>query len=406
MPQRKDATLIRDDKSETDVNAKPWNTRRAEVVEAVAGGLAHDINNALAAILGHADLVRAVIAEGHQAVESLEMIEAAVKKAAAATESLLALTGRSKNTDVPVNLARVVEDSSRLIRCFLPTSVAVESDCSSDGHVWVKCAAPRLQHLFMILAIDARDGLSRGGVFRMSLHGGRDSALRQDRTDSYGDDEWAVVTVEVGANGAGNTGPGADSYPTVVDRCRSGIDAGLPLIREIAGEHGGEVHLDPCAEGRTRVVIRLPCCRASNESRDGFLENPIRRGEGETLVLLEANQQIRSIMASALRMHGYDVVLALDCKDAMASLALTQSAGCLLVMDLDSVGDSACEVLGEIGRSRPGLPIVAIASGVDRIEGRLPDGVRLLQKPFAVPVLLEAIAETLQAFAVGDGIVA
>lgn len=118
-----------------EVDAKSRNARWAESLEALPGGLAHNINNALTAISGYTGLARAVVADEHHPVESLALTKPVAGKAGAVTETPLTLTRGSEKTWVPLNLASIMENSSPLSRHFLPMSVDVESDRQLDGNV-------------------------------------------------------------------------------------------------------------------------------------------------------------------------------------------------------------------------------------------------------------------------------
>jgi PAS domain S-box-containing protein len=381
--------LLRDVTAQRELEDQLRQAQKMEAVGTLASGVAHDFSNSLTAILGYTDLARGSLPANHSALESLRMIEQAARQAAGVTKSLLTFARKAVCERAPVNLGRALPEWIKLLRRILPASIEVVEEVHPEHAAWVQADPIQIQQALMNLVVNARDAMPEGGLLRISLSTGPGDSPDSERN--------AILVVEDTGVGMSETLQTRIFEPFFTTKARGrGTGLGMSVIHGIITGHQGTIAVESEPSQGTRVMVTIPCCDPPGEAADSAPQRQDRAGEGELVLVVEDDEHIRSIMVSALRTAGYDVVAASDGEEAVATLAKYRQELQLVVLDLDLPKKSGLAWLQETRDARRNLPTIAVTGAPEFNLGGLFGGNELLlRKPFQMSELIALIGRTL-----------
>ena len=216
--------------------------QRMESVGTLAGGLAHDVNNMLFAIGGHAYLLRARNGMTPEALEELDQIDAAIARARTLTSKLLTFARGGCPDRGPVHVNETVTETLRMLSGSLGTEVALEVSLDPDLPP-IHADSGGLQQILVNFCVNARDAMDGRGRLRI-------------RTAKDG----GCVLLEVR-----DSGPGIPDAirtrifePFFTTKKERGTGLGLSVVYGLVKNYGGSVHAGNAREGGARFVVRLP----------------------------------------------------------------------------------------------------------------------------------------------------
>lgn len=330
------------------------HAQKMESMGRLAGGVGHDFNNLMGAVMGFAALLLETTPEGDPRREPLGHILGATEQASKLAGALLAFSRESRFERVPVTLNRVIEDSYPILRSGLEPTISIE--------LALDPALPALlgdallfQQMVVNLALEAKDLLGRNGTLRI---------LTRIETGPTAAAEGATeraVCVEVHALRSRETGPA----PARVGAPEA-AGIGLSAVEDIVRAHGGyfKTAVEP---GTARFVAMFPVAGPAQAPMI-VPESGTAHGH-ETILVVDDDPGLRNLARSGLRQRGYDVVLAEDGYRALELLRDDARAVDLVVLDLAMPGLPGERVLETLRRLRPDLPVI-ISSGYSSVESQ------------------------------------
>lgn len=359
---------------------------RMETVGQLAGGIAHDMNNLLIAILGNAELAQEAVASGSEdralLLEDLEQILFAGKRAAALTNQLLAFSSRKVIQPRTLSLAGVVEEVSALLRRLIRENITIEVDLLPAVPP-VEADASMMNQVILNLALNAKDAIDGSGVIQI-------------RVEPRGEDHAALVVRDNGRGMDEEELARATEPFFTTKRSGSGTGLGLATVQRIVSQSGGELSIESTpGEGSTFTVL-LPACDGEVEASVAQAEQPLS-GNAETILVCEDDEVVLDFTRRALEGDGYTVLAALT---AGAARELAEQSGeiDLLLTDVILPESSGPEVAKELQGLYPQAATVFMSGYTGLDAGRsLQRGADFLQKPFSKSALLGAIREALDA---------
>jgi PAS domain S-box-containing protein len=365
-------------------------SQKMEAIGQLTGGIAHDFNNLLTGIIGSLDLVRKRLATNNPGdiPRLMDAASAAALRAAALTHRLLAF-GRRQSLDTrPNDVNRIVTGIEDLLQRSM--GERIELVCKLSDDLWTASTdANQLESALLNLAINARDAMPDGGRLTIeTLNVRLDNAytsLHEDvQTGEY-------VTISVSDTGIGMP-------PEVLEKAvepffttkavGEGTGLGLSVIYGFIKQSRGHLRINSKVGQGTTVNLYLP--RALQDAVDlksVAIETP--RGHGETILVVEDDATVRSIISDALQDLGYRVMTAADARFA---IPLLQSKGAIDLLISDVILPHVNgRKLAEMARSsRPSLKVLFVSgySETAIVRGDLIDaGMDMLSKPFALNTL-------------------
>ncbi len=368
--------------------------RQAHKLEAVgrlAGGVAHDFNNLMTAILGYSDLLLPELAPEDQRRGDVQEIRRAAERGMMLTRQLLAFSRREVLDSRPLDVNTVVAEITSLLRRLIGDDVELETVLGSDLAP-VSIDRGQLEQVIVNLAVNAHDAMPNGG--RVVI----ETANATDPGRPPGARQYALLSVT-------DTGTGMDEstlarifdpYFTTKERGK-GTGLGLSTVYGIVDSLGGHVVVDSEPERGTRFAVYLPTSEWIDEAE------PVPDEEGrpqgtETVLLVEDEPIVRSLTARILLENGYRVLEAARGDEALAIAADSANQIDLVVSDIVMPGMNGLELGERLRRAYPHLRFVFVSGYADSAFGgvsSLPPDAAFVEKPFTPPVLLKRVREAL-----------
>src|SRR6266568_6920285 len=349
--------------------------RQAQKMEAVgrlAGGVAHDFNNILTAITGHAELLLEDLGLNDPRRADVDEIRRSAERAAGLTRQLLAFSRQQVLQPKVVDLNALVLDMDKLLRRLIGEDVELATVLDPVlGRV--KADPGQLEQVIVNLAVNARDAMPDGGKLTLSDTGiGRDEESQAHAFEPF-------FTTKPRGQGTG---------------------LGLAMVYGTVKQSGGFiwVYSEP-GHGAT-FKIYLP--RVDTPTEAAALPAPaVQPARGsETVLLAEDEPAVRAIAQQALERHGYTVLAAPSGADALARAAQHGATIHLLLTDVVMPGMSGRDLADRLTAQRPGIRLLYISAYTDNAivrHGMLEPGLAYLQKPFRPDALVRKVREVLDA---------
>jgi PAS domain S-box-containing protein len=387
----RDITVERE--AENELSKAQDALRQAQKMEAIGqltGGIAHDFNNLLTGIIGSLDLVRRRMAS-HNAADIPRLMDAAsaaALRAAALTHRLLAF-GRRQSLDTrPNDVNRIVGGIEDLLQRTM--GERIELVCKLFGDLWAASTdANQLESALLNLAINARDAMPDGGRLTLETQNVQLDEAYASLHEDVQPGEYVSVSVS-------DTGIGMP--PEVLEKAvdpffttkpvGEGTGLGLSVIYGFTKQSRGHLRIYSEVGRGTTVKLFLPrALQNAVDLKPVALETP--RGQGETILVVEDDDTVRSIISDVLQDLGYNVLAA---SDAQIAIPFLQSKRTIDLMISDVILPHVNgRKLAEIARaSRPALKVLFVSGYSENalVRGEIIDaGMDMLTKPFALDVL-------------------
>jgi two-component system, cell cycle sensor histidine kinase and response regulator CckA len=385
-------TVARDVTDRRSLEAQLVQAQKMEAVGRLAGGIAHDFNNILAVILADAEWIATELGPDHVLLKDATSIATAAQRAAALTRQLLAFSRGQPNQPRLVQLNAVVSDTEKLLHRVLGEDVQLT--CELDPTLGMVMADPsHMEQVLLNLAINARDAMPAGG--RLSIR----SANVEVGEARDGVAPGSYVTVSVTDTGCGMDGATMghifEPFFTTKEPGK-GTGLGLSTVFGIVKQSGGAITVASEPARGTKLTVYLPRCERSAAESTPAVRAPSAGGVGQTILVVEDDEQVRRIVCRVLRAKGYDVIEASGAEEASVVVDDLSRRLNLVLSDVVMPGCDGVTFSAHIRRTRTNLPILLMSGYVDKIaeiEGKQ----RLLNKPFTPDQLTSAIATALEA---------
>jgi CheY-like chemotaxis protein len=374
-----------------------------DAVGQLTGGVAHDFNNLLTIIIGNLDGAKRALEAGHAAsqerlVRAIDQALTGAQRAARLTAHLLAFSRRQP-------LEAKVFDVNKLLRhlsTFLKPSLGeqLQLEVVGAGGVWqVEADETQLETAILNLALNARDAMPEGGkltieasnTFLDEIYCSRNAEVRPGQ----------YVEISVTDNGAGMTGDVASrAFEPFFTTKETGQGTGLGLsqVYGFVKQIDGHVKIYSEPGHGTTVKIYLPRVKGATAAEAPDLQDakmPAGPG-GESILVVEDDDDARAFIAETLRELNYIVFRATDAPSALKILATERVD--LLLTDVVLPGRNGRDLADEAAAKRPGLNVLFM-TGYSRNaivhNGRLDQGVCMIQKPFTQAALAAKIRNLL-----------
>lgn len=357
-------------------------SQKMEAIGQLTGGIAHDFNNMLTGILSALDIVRLRLDMGR--VDDLERFldtaTASAQRAAALTQRLLAFSRRQSLDARPVEINTLLVSVQHLLHSTLGEAVRIRAE-PSPLPLHATLDANQFESALLNLAINARDAMPHGGDLTLRASA---VSVREGQYTAVPAGDYAMVAV---------ADTGAGMAPEVVERAfepffttkpiGKGTGLGMSMVYGFMQQSGGHIAIQSNLGEGTTVLLFIPLSEAVAEDEPAAAQ-PIRRGAGQSILVVEDDEQVRMLVTVVLEDLGYHAQVVGDADAAIPILASAQNID-LLVTDVGLPGLNGRQ-LAEIARqSRPALPILFMTGYAEKAQERaafLDEGMAMIAKPF------------------------
>ena len=365
--------------------------QKMEVVGRLAGGVAHDFNNALTTIIGGLDLLLEGLRDDPDTRTDLEGILAAAHRMAYLTRDLMAFSRQQVMRVEVCALGEVVERSVALLDRTLKGHIELRTRI--EPGIWpVRVDAVQLEQVIVNLAVNAQDAMPAGGTLVLATENVSVSPQRASEDPAVPPGDYAVLTVQ-------DTGTGMDE----ITRARvfepffttkpppEGTGLGLSMAYGIVRQSGGFISVESELGVGTTFRILLP--RADRTPAEAAPMHRAAVPGRRTVLVVDSDDKVRRSTGRVLESLGYKVVSSGSAEEALTTLDASEEIPDLLVTALSLPGLAGEELADRLQESYPGLGVLFLSGytqEADRIEA-VAGGRRLLPKPFSVESLTEAV---------------
>ncbi|MBK9527139.1 MAG: PAS domain S-box protein [Acidobacteria bacterium] len=405
-------TLVRDEKGvpdyyliiNTDVTEQKrtqehlFRAQRMESIGTLAGGIAHDLNNILSPIMMSVDMLQ-LNENDSETSRWLSMIKENAERGTELVKQVLTFARGMTGERVRVQLKHIVKDLVAVLTETLPRSITVKFDIPPD--LWVISADPtQIHQVLMNVCINARDAMPMGGT--LTIKGSNilvDDNYAKMNIDA---DPGNFVHLTVSDTGTGMT---LDVLQRIFDpffttkEVGKGTGLGLATTLTIVKSHGGFVNVYSEPSKGTRFSIYFPAFETQNDAVAVDLKSNLPIGNGELIMVVDDEKNIREVTMATLKRFGYDAVTAVDGTDALATYSQQHDQIALVLTDMAMPYMDGASLIRALIKMKPEIKIVAMSGLIS--DGKSAELAELqidniLSKPFTAEKLLTTVAMVLK----------
>ncbi len=378
------AASIRDVTERRALEEQLLQTQKMAVVGRLAGGIAHDFNNVLMAMMGSVEMACNEEGLTPGVLRYLEGIQASVERGSALTRKLLNFSRRRRADLQDLELASFVEGLRDLFGRLLGEGVRLGLELP-ERPLWVRADPSDLEQVLINLIANARDAVGPNGQVLLAVELGTGGA-------------WGAIVVR-------DDGPGIppEIIPHIFEPFYTtkgigeGTGLGLAIVYGIVERLGGTVMARNGLDEGAVFTITLPLIEEPvvSDPDIAILPEPEEiQGEGRTVLVVDDDEVIRSLIQEQLRTVGFQVFTAPDGDSALELAASLPQAPELLLTDMRMPGMDGMELVKRLQERQPDLRYLYMTGfGDDIIAAHGSDGppANLIEKPFRLPTLLAAM---------------
>ncbi|MRR56692.1 MAG: response regulator [Deltaproteobacteria bacterium] len=375
------------------------HARKMEAVGQLAGGVAHDFNNILTAIIGYGTLLQMKIVEEDPLRGKVDQILGAAERAADLTRSLLTLSRRRVVELLPVVLSACVTDMEGLLSRLIREDIDFRTDIVV-GPLTVMGDKSQLEQILINLVTNARDSMPDGGslLLRLDRREMDESFVHHHGFGQPG--KYAVLEVS-------DSGMGMDRQTRerifepffTTKRIGKGTGLGLAIVYGIVQQHNGFIEVTS-EEGigstfhvyLPEIESKYPCDSLPGEAEPA--------GGTETILLAEDEQTVRALVQSVLEKYGYTVLVADNGADAVERFREHRDRIDLLILDVIMPKMNGKDVFNLIRSEAPRMKALFMSGYTGDIlsnKGILEEGLSFISKPVPPKALLRKVRLVLEA---------
>lgn len=364
--------LAKEQQRRLEAETESSQLQKLEALGMMADGVAHDVKNLTAVILGSAGEVRQSLPEAHPAAAGVTRIERATRQADDMAQSLLAFSRKTASPRGAVNLASLAVDMKQLLRYMVPPQIELTVDTPAEA--WVCGHTVQLQQVVFNLTTNACHAMPGGGRLTITV-----------RAASPDDGEDSAWLLEIRDSGQGMT-------PEVVERLfepffttrpsAEGSGLGLAIVHRIVTDHRGSIEVSTRPDEGSTFTIRLPAL-------PGPPAAPDRREErGSVVLVAHPAPYVRNLISGVLAAEGHHTLTASTVDEIGACFVHEQPTVDVLVLDSQLLLSNRLAV-------PPDVSVIATGDWPPTARlGEHPD-VRVVGGPLSLAALTEAVADVI-----------
>ena len=393
-------SLFRDITAQKRLEEQLRQSQKMEAIGQLAGGVAHDFNNILTVIHGHASLLAASGLD-EQGARSAQQIAQAAERAAGLTRQLLTFSRRQLIQPKRLDMNKIVSNMTDMLGRILGEDVALQLNYSV-APATVEADAGMMEQVLLNLSVNARDAMPRGGRLsvRISIVDVNEDHVRRHPEARAG--RFVCVS---------NTDTGTGIPPENLSRIfepffttkevGKGTGLGLATVYGIVKQHQGWVEVGSTVGKGTSFQIFIPYVGEEQTQTEKPTTQIIIRGGTETILLVEDEKPVRELVARVLEKQGYKVLPASASAEAIEVWRAHKSEIHMLLTDLIMPGAMNGRELAEaLWMERPELKVIFTSGYSADVVGKdfkIESDLNFLQKPYHPQTLALAVRRCLDA---------
>jgi len=391
--------FVRDISGQKALEAQLRQAQKMEAIGRLTGGVAHDFNNAMTAVIGFSDVLMTQMGKDHPSIKHLAEIKRAGTHAATLTRQLLAFSSKQVLHPQVLNPNDIIGGMEKIMRRLIGEDIQLVTEPDPVlGNV--KADPGQMEQVLLNLVINARDAMPSGGQISIrtrhvhldEAHAARHVAVRPG------------PYVEISLT---DTGTGMDEATRsrifepffTTKEPGKGTGLGLATVYGIVKQSGGHIRVDSEPGRGTTFQVYLPRVQDALSRAEPSLPAPETAPSGsETVLVVEDESGIRQLISDLLRENGYQVLAAPDPGDALRIGAHHAGRIHLTLTDVVMPQMSGKEMAERLVSSRADMKVIYMSGYTDEDifrHGILEPGIHFLEKPFTPLTLLRKVRQVL-----------
>ena len=368
--------------------------QKMETVGQLTGGIAHDFNNLLAVIQGNVELIEM---QGDADIRDLVApVQRAARRGAELTQRLLAYSRRQSLAPRIFDPVQRIDGILLILQRTLGKNIVTRTDMAVD--LWPVIADPsQVENAILNLAINARDAMPEGGSLTIGCRNQRIDAMTQSGFSDVSPGEYVVISV---------TDTGTGMPPKVMARAfepffttkdvGKGSGLGLSMIYGFTKQSGGHVTIESESGHGSTIHMYLPRAHQKPTSPVRAENSKVPTSSGESILVIEDDDDVRNLTVSMLRTLGYQVQSAATTNQASTMLDGGRPPD-ILLSDIVLAGSVSGPVFAAgVRKIHPDIKVVYMSGYAEdspQTAALHQEGGRMLRKPFQMWELAQAVRE-------------
>jgi CheY-like chemotaxis protein/two-component sensor histidine kinase len=375
-------------------------SQKLESVGLLAGGVAHDFNNMLAAVQGFAELAIDSAETNSQVKNEIAEIIKASKKARDLTQQLLAFA-RIQPLDIKrIDINKVIKDFTGMLSRTLRGNIEIKNNlCSNPGSI--EGDPIQIEQVILNLTLNSQDAMPRGGTIIIETSR---VEIEEDFVKKYENiSAGQYILLSVSDSG---TGIESDIIDKIFDpffttkEFGKGTGLGLSTVYGIVKQHGGMIHVYSEKGKGTIFKIYLPVKDNKAENNIPSPAKSVNTRGNETILAVEDNPEVRNLLETVLKKNGYNAFIAEDAETALSISSSYEGVIHLLITDVIIPDMNGLQLYTKISEMRPEIKSIYISGYTANViahNGKLDEGINFIQKPFSISDFIRKVREVLDA---------
>ena len=378
------------------LEAQLRQSQKMEAIGTLAGGIAHDFNNIISAIIGNVELAREDVGADHPAMQSLDEISKASRRARDLVSQILAFSRQQPHPRQAISLTPLVEEVVKLLRATLPAGIGLGTTLAEDVPN-VLADPTQIHQILMNLCTNAWHAMDDGrGRIDIQVN---TAVLDESAVRIHADlQPGRYVHLSVRDNGRGMDGVTLERIfePFFTTKAvGEGTGLGLSVVHGIMRGYQGAITVNSQLGGGTTFHLYFPAAESApgTAAAEKAPAAPLR-GRGQHVLYLDDDESLVLLVTRMLERGGYRVSAYTESAHALQAVRADPGRFDLVVTDYNMPGMSGLDVAREVSRIRPDLPVVVTSGYItDELREKAPgSGVRqLVYKPNSAEELCETV---------------
>jgi PAS domain S-box-containing protein len=389
--------LIRDITDRKNTERQARRAQRLEAIGTLAGGIAHDLNNALTPILMMLDLLKV---DYPNEAAALETVSRSANHAAQMVRHLLAFAKGTSGKQVALQPLRLLEEVATIVKSTFPKNIQVEMR-GTKVLPMVVGDATQLHQVLINLCVNARDAMPEGGTLTLETYVAENDCALTGQAENGIVESRRYVVLRVSDTGMGMAQEVIERifdpfFTTKGPEAGSGL--GLFSAAGIVKGHGGFIKVDSRLQFGSTFAVYLPAVESSSEADPVDPQPAGFVGQGETILYVDDEPNVRSAAETVLRRLKFTPLLAADGVSGLLRALEHRATLSAVITDLHMPKMDGLAFVRALRRALPEVPVIVASGRLDRSIaaefGKL--GVHVtLDKPFTQTMLAESLRAAL-----------
>ncbi|UCF83595.1 MAG: PAS domain S-box protein [Desulfobacteraceae bacterium] len=390
--------LLKDITEQQRLQMQLQQAQKMEAIGTLAGGVAHDFNNILSAIIGYSELAGLEVAEGTKVKQNLMEVLRASQRAKDLVQQILSFSRQSKEELKPVEIRVIIKEALKLLRASLPATIEIRQHIDSNTGI-IEADPTQVHQLLMNLCTNSAAAMGgESGLLEISL---KKVDIKDTTTTMYLDiDPGAYLKLSVRDTGHGMKTEVLervfDPYFTTKEKGK-GTGLGLSVVHGIVQRHRGGITVETAPGKGTAFHIYFPRIEQEIEAAEAEGNQSLPKGH-ECILLVDDEEDLVEIGAQILSHLGYEVATISDSVEALEAFRAQPERFDLVITDMTMPNLTGDKLAKELMKIRPDIPIILCTGFSESITEEKAKEIGITEfsmKPFVMRELAETTRRAL-----------